>query len=69
MGQEKNQSRASHVEYQLIENDEDLTAFIDKARKARMIAVDSEGDSMFHFQEKVCLIQMAANGHTATTRS
>jgi ribonuclease D len=65
VGQEKNQSRASHVEYQLIENDEDLTAFIDKARKARMIAVDSEGDSMFHFQEKVCLIQMAANGHTA----
>ena len=30
-----------------------------------MIAVDIEGDSMFHFQEKVCLIQMAANGYTA----
>ena len=65
MGQEKNQKRASHVEYQLIENAGDLTAFIHKALEARMIAVDIEGDSMFHFQEKVCLIQMAANGHTA----
>jgi ribonuclease D len=53
------------VEYQLIENAGDLTAFIHKTRQARMIAVDIEGDSMFHFQEKVCLIQMAANGHTA----
>jgi ribonuclease D len=65
VGQEKNQNRASQVEYQLIENTEDLSSFIRKARKARMIAVDIEGDSMFHFQEKVCLIQMAANGQTA----
>jgi ribonuclease D len=65
VGQEKNQNRTSHVDYQLIENGEDLTAFIHKTRQARMIAVDIEGDSMFHFQEKVCLIQMAANGHTA----
>lgn len=65
MGQEKNRNRTLHVEYQLIENAGDLTAFIHKARQARMVAVDIEGDSMFHFQEKVCLIQMAANGHTA----
>ncbi len=65
MGQEKNQNHTPHVEYQLIENAGDLTAFIHKARQARIVAVDIEGDSMFHFQEKVCLIQMAANGHTA----
>jgi ribonuclease D len=65
VGQEKNQNRTPHVEYQLIENAGDLTAFIHKARQARIVAVDIEGDSMFHFQEKVCLIQMAANGHTA----
>jgi ribonuclease D len=65
VGQEKNRNRTPHVEYQLIENAGDLTAFIHKTRQARMIAVDIEGDSMFHFQEKVCLIQMAANGHTA----
>jgi ribonuclease D len=69
VGQEKNQNRTPHVEYDLIENVEDLTAFIHKARKAPMIAVDIEGDSMFHFQEKVCLIQMAANGHTAVIDS
>ena len=27
-----------------------------------MVAVDLEADSMFHYQEKVCLVQMAANG-------
>jgi ribonuclease D len=69
VGQEKNRSCAPHVAYELIETVEDLTAFIHKARKARMIAVDIEGDSMFHFQEKVCLIQMAANGHTVVIDS
>lgn len=69
MGQEKNQSHKPHVEYELIENVENLSAFIHKTRKASMIAVDIEGDSMFHFQEKVCLIQMAANGHTAVIDS
>jgi ribonuclease D len=69
VGQEKNQSCAPHVEYELIETVKELTAFIHKALKARMIAVDIEGDSMFHFQEKVCLIQMAANGHTAVIDS
>jgi hypothetical protein len=27
-----------------------------------MLAVDLEADSMFHYQEKVCLLQMAGNG-------
>lgn len=51
--------------YELIDTASGLDGFIHKAQAAKMIAVDIEGDSMFHFQEKVCLIQMAANGHTA----
>ena len=65
MGQAKNPNRNLISEFELIENEEELDAFIEKAQAAPMVAVDIEGDSMFHFQEKVCLIQMAANGYTA----
>ncbi len=65
MGQAKNQSAHGRNGYQLIDSQGALAAFIKKAGQAPMMAVDIEGDSMFHFQEKVCLIQMAANGHTA----
>ena len=36
-----------------------------KAGGADMVALDLEADSMFHYKEQVCLIQMAANGNTA----
>ncbi len=65
MGQAKNRNGTPPSDYQLIDSQRGLAAFIEKAQEAQMIAVDIEGDSMFHFQEKVCLIQMAANGHTA----
>jgi ribonuclease D len=65
VGQAKNRNQPPPSDYQLIDSQRGLAAFIEKARKAQMIAVDIEGDSMFHFQEKVCLIQIAANGHTA----
>lgn len=65
MGQAKNRNERAPVGYQLIDSQKGLAAFIKKAQKAQMIAVDIEGDSMFHFQEKVCLIQVAANGQTA----
>ena len=65
MGQAKNRNRNPLDGYQLIEDRNALAGFIQKAGEAQMIAVDIEGDSMFHFQEKVCLIQMAANGYTA----
>jgi ribonuclease D len=65
VGQAKNPNQNPGSTYQLIDSQTGLTAFIQKAGEARMIAVDVEGDSMFHFQEKVCLIQMAANGDTA----
>ena len=65
MGQAKNPNPNAETDFRLIDSQTGLAAFIQKAAEARMIAVDVEGDSMFHFQEKVCLIQMAANGSTA----
>ena len=49
---------------QLITRPEDLAAAAQKLARERRIAVDLEADSMFHFQEKVCLLQIASR--TAT---
>ena len=64
MGQEKNREFSAPHTYQLIEEASELAAFALHARQARMLAVDLEADSMFHYREKVCLLQMAANGTT-----
>lgn len=47
--------------YRIIRSDDDLKQFADRIGCATILAVDLEADSMFHFQEKVCLIQMAGN--------
>ncbi len=64
MGQEKNNSPRPPVDYALIETVSDLAAFSRQSRKAAILAVDLEADSMFHYREKVCLLQMAADGCT-----
>lgn len=64
MGQVKNSSAPPQPGYEFIETDAALAAFARSARKAHMLAVDLEADSMYHYREKVCLLQMAANGHT-----
>ena len=64
MGQEKNKLTPQQPGYELIETADALAAFARLARKAAMLAVDLEADSMYHYREKVCLLQMAANGHT-----
>ena len=46
-------------EYILIESASDLKKVVPKLKSEQMVAVDLEADSMFHFQEKVCLLQMA----------
>lgn len=48
-----------------IRTDDALARFAVLIQEEKMLAVDVEADSMFHYQEKVCLIQMAANGTTA----
>ncbi len=65
MGQGKNSPPAPPSPCELIDTTDALERFIHEALQADVVAVDTEGDSMFHFQEKVCLIQMAANGKTA----
>ena len=46
-------------DYQLIETFEELEKISNLFNKEKAIAVDLEADSMYHFKEKVCLIQIA----------
>ena len=49
----------AHTEYVLIENDADLKKIIREFDGEAAIGVDLEADSMFHYQEKVCLVQIS----------
>lgn len=49
------------VDYLFIQNDADLKRVSEEFRQNTEIAVDLEADSMFHFKEKICLIQMASS--------
>lgn len=62
MGQEK--KSVVPPTFDIITDSDSLADFAVQAQTAKTVAVDLEADSMFHYQEKVCLIQMAANGHT-----
>lgn len=48
--------------YRLIRTAVDLEQFAGRISQEKILAVDLEADSMFHYQEKVCLLQMAGNG-------
>lgn len=50
--------------YKTIESEAELKYLADWIQGEKCIAVDLEADSMYNFKEKVCLIQIAANGHT-----
>ena len=45
--------------YTLITNKQSLIHLAEKLKKESVIGVDLEADSMFHYQEKVCLIQIS----------
>jgi ribonuclease D len=60
VGQVKNLKRSLQLDYELIETPSDLAEFARAAEKADIVAVDLEADSMFHYRERVCLVQMAA---------
>ncbi|MEA2039105.1 MAG: HRDC domain-containing protein [Thermodesulfobacteriota bacterium] len=51
----------NHTEYILIENNADLERIALELQKEPAIGVDLEGDSMFHYQEKVCLLQISTH--------
>lgn len=55
---------ARMLNYRFIESTKDLEDVSRSFTTARSIAVDLEADSMFHFKEKVCLIQMASETQT-----
>lgn len=50
---------------QLIETSDHLVRFCNLLAKENMIAVDTESDSLFHYHEKTCLIQLAGTDATA----
>ena len=64
MGQVKNSQKIPACDYEYIDTTQALVEFTRQAQNTETIALDIEGDSMFHYQEKVCLIQMEANGQT-----
>jgi ribonuclease D len=61
-GQEKNRNSAAAPAYRFIRTVAELRQFVDRISREKILAVDLEADSMFHYREKVCLIQMAGNG-------
>ncbi len=48
------------ITYKMINTRNELENFIETIENEKALGVDLEADSMYHFQEKVCLIQMAA---------
>jgi ribonuclease D len=55
---------APPTDYRHIDNKGDLERFAEQIGSAPCLAVDLEADSMFHFQERVCLIQIATEQQT-----
>ncbi len=54
----------SPLPYQLIDTPFKLSTAVEEFSGAQTLAVDLEADSMYHYREKVCLLQLAANGQT-----
>ncbi len=52
------------VDYQIIDTVTGLEKIVKIFKREKTIAVDLEADSMFHFKEKVCLIQVASKNRS-----
>jgi len=53
------------IPYKNIDNSASLRSFVKTLENAKAIGVDLEADSLYHFKEKVCLIQLAAGNINA----
>ncbi len=47
-----------HTPLLIVEDDKTLAQVVDRLSEANVIGVDTESDSMYHYQEKVCLVQL-----------
>jgi ribonuclease D len=51
---------ATDISYKMINSSSKLENFVRTIENEKAVGVDLEADSMYHFKEKVCLVQMAA---------
>jgi len=51
---------ATDISYKVINSPSKLENFVRTIENEKAVGVDLEADSMYHFREKVCLVQMAA---------
>ncbi|HDL07792.1 MAG TPA: ribonuclease D [Desulfobacteraceae bacterium] len=49
------------LNYRFIDTESELENIIDSLEKKKTIAFDLEADSMFHYKEKVCLVQLSTD--------
>ena len=54
-------SNTNVMDYKIIDSNNKLADLVNKLKEETAIGVDLEADSMYHFKEKVCLIQMATS--------
>ena len=52
-------NKKSILKYRLIDTESEFKSIIKTLEEENKIAFDLEADSMFHFKEKVCLLQIA----------
>lgn len=50
--------------YTLVETDERFQSMLENLRTASRLAIDIEADSLYHYYEKVCLIQLSSDSDT-----
>ena len=55
--------------YRLIETPGDLENLGVRLNQETSVALDLEGDSLYHYREKICLIQIAAGYRMFSCRS
>jgi len=60
-GVKRKMNYTGKLPYQFIETSSALKAVGPALIRAKTLAVDLEADSMYHYQEKVCLIQLATS--------
>ncbi len=53
------------ADFELIKTPEELDALALRLARERVIAVDTEADSFYHYFDKLCLVQIAYRGGIA----